>query len=212
MLPDITGKSSRPCLCNLHYSRLDDFNYLFSFNSIGAGEASDILNTRTKGSKPIMPENSKFIEPSSNSVTLHLPTWKDGSCRMSHFVVEYKKKYVLRNWFANIFFGHSIYPINCLLSVIAEITSNGIKSRTMWNRAETSLYSIWNQLLGTMFVLQPIIVPDLLLPNMSLPHWPLPEVLLFVKNVRCLCQRRKQNEPNSMAYMENVWPMGFTAR
>lgn len=61
--------------------------------SIGAGEASDILNTRTKGSKPIMPENSKFIEPSSNSVTLHLPTWKDGSCRMSHFVVEYKKKY-----------------------------------------------------------------------------------------------------------------------
>lgn len=62
--------------------------------SIGAGEASDILNTRTKGSKPIMPENSKFIEPSSNSVTLHLPTWKDGSCRMSHFVVEYKKKYV----------------------------------------------------------------------------------------------------------------------
>lgn len=63
--------------------------------SIGAGEASDILNTRTKGAKPIMPENSKFIEPSSNSVTLHLPTWKDGSCRMSHFVVEQKKKYTI---------------------------------------------------------------------------------------------------------------------
>lgn len=71
--------------------RLICFSYLK--NSIGAGEASDILNTRTKGSKPIMPENSKFIEPSSNSVTLHLPTWKDGSCRMSHFVVEHKKKY-----------------------------------------------------------------------------------------------------------------------
>lgn len=42
-----------------------------------------------------MPENSKFIEPSSNSVTLHLPTWKDGSCRMSHFVVEQKKKYTI---------------------------------------------------------------------------------------------------------------------
>lgn len=66
-------------------------------NSIGAGEASDILNTRTKGSKPIMPENSKFIEPSSNSVTLHLPTWKDGSCRMSHFVVEHKKKYIFES-------------------------------------------------------------------------------------------------------------------
>lgn len=43
-----------------------------------------------------MPENSKFIEPSSNSVTLHLPTWKDGSCRMSHFVVEHKKKYIMQ--------------------------------------------------------------------------------------------------------------------
>lgn len=40
----------------------------------------------------MMPENSKFIDPSSNTVTLHLPTWKDGGCRMSHFVVEYKKK------------------------------------------------------------------------------------------------------------------------
>ena len=63
-------------------------------NSIGAGEASDILNTRTKGSKPILPEQSRFIEVSSNSITLHLPTWKDGGCRMSHFVVEYKKKLV----------------------------------------------------------------------------------------------------------------------
>lgn len=67
--------------------------FVFFFNySIGAGEASDILNTRTKGSKPIMPENTKLIDPSSNTVTLHLPTWKDGGCRMSHFVVEYKKK------------------------------------------------------------------------------------------------------------------------
>lgn len=39
-----------------------------------------------------MPENTKLIDPSSNTVTLHLPTWKDGGCRMSHFVVEYKKK------------------------------------------------------------------------------------------------------------------------
>lgn len=78
---------------NLIYFSLK-FQYFLYSNSIGAGEASDILNTRTKGSKPIMPENSKFIEPSSNSVTLHLPTWKDGSCRMSHFVVEYKKKYI----------------------------------------------------------------------------------------------------------------------
>lgn len=88
---------------------LMSFIDLHSLNSIGAGEASDILNTRTKGSKPIMPENTKFIEPSSNSVTLHLPTWKDGSCRMSHFVVEYKKKYVCLKRFVKPF---SLSPFN----------------------------------------------------------------------------------------------------
>lgn len=66
--------------------------YATGYNTIGAGEASDILNTRTKGSKPILPEMSRFIDVSSNSITLRLPTWKDGGCRMSHFVVEHKRK------------------------------------------------------------------------------------------------------------------------
>ncbi|XP_055694224.1 cell adhesion molecule Dscam2 isoform X11 [Lutzomyia longipalpis] len=66
--------------------------YATGYNTIGAGEASDILNTRTKGSKPILPEMSRFIDVSSNSITLRLPAWKDGGCRMSHFVVEHKKK------------------------------------------------------------------------------------------------------------------------
>ncbi|XP_055385728.1 cell adhesion molecule Dscam2 isoform X15 [Condylostylus longicornis] len=66
--------------------------YATGYNNIGAGEASDILNTRTKGSKPILPETSRFIEVSSNSVSLHFKSWKDGGCPMSHFVVENKKK------------------------------------------------------------------------------------------------------------------------
>lgn len=66
--------------------------YATAYNSIGAGEPSDILNTRTKGSKPILPDKLRFIEVSSNSITLHLPSWKDGGCRMSHFVVEHKRK------------------------------------------------------------------------------------------------------------------------
>uniref|UniRef100_A0A182QBV3 Down syndrome cell adhesion molecule n=1 Tax=Anopheles farauti TaxID=69004 RepID=A0A182QBV3_9DIPT len=66
--------------------------YATAYNTIGAGEPSDILNTRTKGSKPLLPEKSRFIEVSSISITLHLPAWKDGGCRMSHFVVEHKKK------------------------------------------------------------------------------------------------------------------------
>ncbi|XP_055906128.1 cell adhesion molecule Dscam2 isoform X14 [Eupeodes corollae] len=66
--------------------------YATGFNNIGAGEASDIQNTRTKGQKPKTPEKSRFIEVSSNSVSLHFKAWKDGGCPMSHFVVENKKR------------------------------------------------------------------------------------------------------------------------
>lgn len=62
--------------------------------SIGTGEASVTLNTRTKGSKPILPEKNRFIELSSHSITLHLEAWNDGGCHMSHFVVENKRKWV----------------------------------------------------------------------------------------------------------------------
>jgi hypothetical protein len=66
--------------------------YATSYNSIGTGEASDILNTRTKGAKPGVPSAQKFIEVSQNSVTLHLTSWDDGGCSMLYFVVEYKAR------------------------------------------------------------------------------------------------------------------------
>ena len=60
------------------------------FIDLGTGEGSEIIHTRTKGSGPTKPEASKFLEPSSNSVTLHLGTFSDGGCPMLYFVVEYK--------------------------------------------------------------------------------------------------------------------------
>ncbi|KAK0074495.1 hypothetical protein PV326_012404 [Microctonus aethiopoides] len=59
--------------------------YVTAYNGIGTGDPSDILNTRTKGSKPIIPEASRFIEVSTNSITLHLSTWSDGGCPMLYF-------------------------------------------------------------------------------------------------------------------------------
>lgn len=59
---------------------------------IGTGDPSDMLNTRTKGSKPIIPEAARFIEVATNSITLHLNAWSDGGCPMIYFVVEHKKK------------------------------------------------------------------------------------------------------------------------
>ncbi|XP_053593564.1 cell adhesion molecule Dscam2 isoform X30 [Microplitis demolitor] len=67
--------------------------YVTAYNGIGTGDPSDILNTRTKGSKPIIPEASRFIEVSTNSITLHLNAWSDGGCPMLYFVVEHKKKH-----------------------------------------------------------------------------------------------------------------------
>lgn len=89
---DIKCKYSVSSLRMLRLILNDHCRYATAYNNIGAGEPSDILNTRTKGSKPILPDKSRFIEVSSKSITLHLPAWKDGGCRMSHFVVEHKKK------------------------------------------------------------------------------------------------------------------------
>lgn len=68
------------------------FFYVLFFYSIGTGDASDVLNIRTKGSKPVLPEASRFLQVSSTSVTLNLSAWSDGGCAMSHYVVENKKK------------------------------------------------------------------------------------------------------------------------
>ncbi|XP_061930154.1 cell adhesion molecule Dscam2 isoform X6 [Apis cerana] len=66
--------------------------YVTAYNGIGTGDPSDMLNTRTKGSKPIIPEAARFIEVATNSITLHLNAWSDGGCPMIYFVVEHKKK------------------------------------------------------------------------------------------------------------------------
>ncbi|KAK5645477.1 hypothetical protein RI129_006777 [Pyrocoelia pectoralis] len=63
-----------------------------AYNSIGTGDASDNLNTRTRGDKPGIPSADKFIEVLSNNVVLHLDAWSDGSCPMLYFVIEQKKK------------------------------------------------------------------------------------------------------------------------
>ncbi|XP_065155482.1 cell adhesion molecule Dscam1 isoform X12 [Atheta coriaria] len=66
--------------------------YVTAYNSIGNGDQSDNLNTRTRGEKPIGPSADKFIVVSSNSITLHLNEWSDGGCPMLYFVVEQRKK------------------------------------------------------------------------------------------------------------------------
>nr|AEC50084.1 down syndrome cell adhesion molecule [Pacifastacus leniusculus] len=67
--------------------------YASAYNKIGTGESSEILNARTKGKKPEVPEVNRFVEVSSSSITLHLNAWLDGGCPMNYFVVEYKARH-----------------------------------------------------------------------------------------------------------------------
>ncbi|XP_030766966.1 Down syndrome cell adhesion molecule-like protein Dscam2 [Sitophilus oryzae] len=74
-------------LCGTRYQL-----YVTAYNSIGTGDQSDNLNPKTRGEKPVIPSADKFIEVSSNSITLHLNAWSDGGCPMLYFVIEHKKK------------------------------------------------------------------------------------------------------------------------
>ncbi|XP_014677223.1 PREDICTED: Down syndrome cell adhesion molecule-like protein 1 homolog [Priapulus caudatus] len=59
-------------------------------NRIGASAPSDILETRTSGSAPIMAPSGNFIVLNSTSVVLNLTAWRDGGCAMTSFVLQYQ--------------------------------------------------------------------------------------------------------------------------
>ncbi|XP_044270315.1 Down syndrome cell adhesion molecule-like protein Dscam2 isoform X45 [Tribolium madens] len=85
--PTVEKYTLEKLLCGTRYQV-----YAKAYNSIGTGDPSDTLNPRTRGEKPIIPSAEKFIEVSSNSITLHLSAWSDGGCPMLYFVIEHKKK------------------------------------------------------------------------------------------------------------------------
>ncbi|CAH1154339.1 unnamed protein product [Phaedon cochleariae] len=85
--PSIENYNIDGLLCGTRYQL-----YVTSYNSIGTGDPSDNITPKTRGEKPIIPSADKFIEVSSNSITLHLSAWSDGGCPMLYFVIEQKKK------------------------------------------------------------------------------------------------------------------------
>nr|XP_023016837.1 Down syndrome cell adhesion molecule-like protein Dscam2 isoform X6 [Leptinotarsa decemlineata] len=85
--PNVEKHTIEKLLCGTRYQL-----YVTAYNSIGTGDPSDNLNPKTRGEKPIIPSADKFIEVSSNSITLRLSAWSDGGCPMLYFVIEQKKK------------------------------------------------------------------------------------------------------------------------
>lgn len=62
--------------------------YITAYNRIGTGLPCDIVNTHTKGNAPVQPKHSQMITHNATSVTSWLDSWGDGSCGITHFVIE----------------------------------------------------------------------------------------------------------------------------
>lgn len=66
--------------------------YLIAYNSIGSGQPSQSVRTKTHGSAPIAPRKHDFILPNSTLALLNLDTWTDGGCSISNFEIRYKQR------------------------------------------------------------------------------------------------------------------------
>ncbi|XP_054712901.1 cell adhesion molecule Dscam2-like [Uloborus diversus] len=67
--------------------------YLTAANSLGTGEPSRSVTTRTKGAAPIPAPQESFITLNSTFVILHLDGWSSGGCPIKFFNVQYKHTY-----------------------------------------------------------------------------------------------------------------------
>ncbi|GIY83431.1 down syndrome cell adhesion molecule [Caerostris extrusa] len=67
--------------------------YMTASNSLGTGEPSTPVFARTQGAAPMSPQASVFLQPNTTYVVLHLSSWKEGGCPITHFAVQHRPKY-----------------------------------------------------------------------------------------------------------------------
>lgn len=66
--------------------------YLVAYNSIGTGQPSQILRTKTRGSTPLAPRKHDYIaQINSTMVQLNFDAWQDGGCSIINYQVKYKQ-------------------------------------------------------------------------------------------------------------------------
>ncbi|GIY73463.1 down syndrome cell adhesion molecule-like protein Dscam2 [Caerostris darwini] len=67
--------------------------YMTASNSLGTGEPSTPVFARTQGAAPMSPQASVFLQPNTTYVVLHLSSWKEGGCPITHYAVQHRPKY-----------------------------------------------------------------------------------------------------------------------
>ncbi|XP_042913100.1 cell adhesion molecule Dscam1, partial [Parasteatoda tepidariorum] len=68
--------------------------YMTASNSLGSGEPSVEVTTRTLGAAPMSPHGSHFLSPNTTFVVLNLGAWQSGGCPIKHFEIQYRPKYI----------------------------------------------------------------------------------------------------------------------
>lgn len=66
--------------------------YLVAYNSIGTGQPSQIMRTKTRGSTPSAPRKDDYIvQINSTMIQLNFDAWQDGGCSIINYEVKYKQ-------------------------------------------------------------------------------------------------------------------------
>ncbi|KAG8198699.1 hypothetical protein JTE90_023471 [Oedothorax gibbosus] len=66
--------------------------YITAFNSMGKGQPSDVISTKTEGSAPTAASEHSFITRNATTFILRLSAWKSGGCPILFFVIQYKQQ------------------------------------------------------------------------------------------------------------------------
>ncbi|XP_054712938.1 cell adhesion molecule Dscam2-like [Uloborus diversus] len=88
----LENQSERHTLTNLRCGTRYQL-YMTASNSLGTGEPSPPVYTRTLGAAPKPPLSSVFLQPNATSILLNLLAWENGGCPTRHFIVQHHAKY-----------------------------------------------------------------------------------------------------------------------
>ncbi|GIX66633.1 hypothetical protein CEXT_657672 [Caerostris extrusa] len=66
--------------------------YVTAFNTVGRGNPSDILRTKTEGRAPVAPDKQSMLTVNQTCASVHLDAWHDGGCPLTSFAVRYRQQ------------------------------------------------------------------------------------------------------------------------
>nr|XP_042908765.1 Down syndrome cell adhesion molecule-like protein Dscam2 isoform X1 [Parasteatoda tepidariorum] len=85
----LSGDKSTHTLHDLQCGTTYSF-YLVAFNSVGKGNASEIMTAKTDGGPPRAPDKRLLLSANSSAVNVNLNSWHNGGCPINFFIIQYR--------------------------------------------------------------------------------------------------------------------------